>query len=133
MSLEAALVNTSIASYTSGETWCSLMRSTRVLGSSVCVMTPRYLAARRRRAPRAAAGRSGQHEVAQPKIQRRQGNRHRGDREPFSGELPERERAVGSAGDAEHHDVRAGAHRGQVAAEIGTEGERPPQCTLMGL
>ena len=34
---------------------------------------------------------------------------------------------VGAAGDAEHDDVGAGADGGEVATEVGTERERPPQ------
>src|SRR5262245_55188184 len=67
------------------------------------------------------------HEIAE--IHVRPGNHGGEDRcdDAVAGELPEGDRVAGAGGDAEGDDVGAGGDRCAVAAEVGPQGERPPQ------
>ena len=75
---------------------------------------------------------SSEGEVAQPEVDPGDGDGDGGDDDAVAGEVPERDRVAVAGGDADDHDVGAGADRGGVAAEVGAEGQRPPQ-RLRGL
>jgi hypothetical protein len=64
---------------------------------------------------------------AQPQVRHGQRDRDDGDDQTVAGELPERNVVPGAVGDPEDHDVGRRADGGGVAAEVGADGQGPPQ------